>query len=156
MWNDPNVDLLIKRAKRKRIRIELTMKVFNNTNIEKLVTSDDSQKVFISNVLHLLDLKALSGVNLDFEYVGNPAQKVTDGFTRLVTNLKNEMKRQIPGSSLTVDTYINAFRPNPDVLYAAVNVARASKDKLAEEKYSRTLRMEFPDSAQARALKRGS
>lgn len=55
-----------------------------------------------------------------------------------------------------VDTYINAFKPNPDVLFAAVSVARASKDKLAEEKYSRTLRMEFPDSAQARALKRGS
>jgi type IV pilus assembly protein PilF len=55
-----------------------------------------------------------------------------------------------------VDTYINAFKPNPDVLFAAVSVARASNDKLAEEKYSRTLRMEFPDSAQARALKRGS
>ena len=54
-----------------------------------------------------------------------------------------------------VDTYLNAFRPNADVLYTAVSVARAAKDKLAEEKYSRTLRMEFPDSAQARALKRG-
>jgi type IV pilus assembly protein PilF len=55
-----------------------------------------------------------------------------------------------------VDTYLNAFRPNPDVLLAAVNVARAAKDRLAEEKYSRALRLEFPDSAQARALKRGS
>jgi type IV pilus assembly protein PilF len=55
-----------------------------------------------------------------------------------------------------LDTYINAFKPNPDVLFAAVSVARASKDKLAEEKYSRALRMEFPDSAQARALKRGT
>jgi type IV pilus assembly protein PilF len=54
-----------------------------------------------------------------------------------------------------VDSYLNAFRPNADVLYTAVSVARAAKDKLAEEKYSRTLRMEFPDSAQARALKRG-
>ena len=55
-----------------------------------------------------------------------------------------------------VDTFINAFKPNPDVLFAAVQVARAGKDKLAEEKYSRALRLEFPDSAQARALKRGS
>jgi Tfp pilus assembly protein PilF len=55
-----------------------------------------------------------------------------------------------------VDTFINAFKPNPDVLFAAVQVARAGKDRLAEEKYSRTLRLEFPDSAQARALKRGT
>jgi type IV pilus assembly protein PilF len=55
-----------------------------------------------------------------------------------------------------VDTYLGAFRPNPDVLYAAVTVARAAKDKMSEEKFSRALRLEFPDSAQARALKRGS
>lgn len=55
-----------------------------------------------------------------------------------------------------VDTYLGAFKPNAEVLFAAVQVARASKDRLAEEKYSRTLRLEFPESAQARALKRGS
>lgn len=53
-----------------------------------------------------------------------------------------------------VDTYLSAFKPNPDVLLAAVSVARAQKDKLAEEKFTRTLRLEFADSPQARALKR--
>jgi type IV pilus assembly protein PilF len=53
-----------------------------------------------------------------------------------------------------VDTYLNAFRPSPDVLLAAVGVARASKDRMLEEKYSRALRLDFPDSAQARALQR--
>jgi Tfp pilus assembly protein PilF len=55
-----------------------------------------------------------------------------------------------------VDTYLGAFRPDAEVLYAAVTVARAAKDKMSEEKFSRTLRLEFPDSEQARALKRGS
>jgi type IV pilus assembly protein PilF len=55
-----------------------------------------------------------------------------------------------------VDTYLGAFRPNPDVLFAAVTVARAAKDRVAEEKHSRALRLEFPESAQARALKPGS
>lgn len=53
-----------------------------------------------------------------------------------------------------VDTYLNAFRPSPDVLLAAVGVARASKDRMLEEKYTRALRLDFPDSAQARALQR--
>jgi type IV pilus assembly protein PilF len=53
-----------------------------------------------------------------------------------------------------VDSYLNAFRPSPDVLFAAVGVARASKDRMNEEKYSRALRLDFPDSIQARSLQR--
>jgi type IV pilus assembly protein PilF len=53
-----------------------------------------------------------------------------------------------------VETYLGAFRPNPDVLYAAVGVARATKDKMNEEKWTRALRLDFPDSPQARALAR--
>jgi Tfp pilus assembly protein PilF len=33
-----------------------------------------------------------------------------------------------------------------------VRIARATGDKLGEEKFSRRLRMDFPDSDQARAL----
>ena len=61
---------------------------------------------------------------------------------------------QVAEARKVVDTYLNAFKPDPDVLLTAVNVARAAKDRMAEEKYSRALRLEFPDSAQTRALKR--
>ncbi len=63
-------------------------------------------------------------------------------------------RNQVAEARKVVDTYIDAFKPNPDVLLSAVSVARAAKDRMAEEKYSRALRLEFPDSAQARALKR--
>ena len=84
------------------------MKAFDRTNIEQLVTSDEAQTVFISNVLHLVNLKSLDGVNLDFEYIGRPPDEVTAGFTRLVTNLRAELKRQLPESTLTIATFINA------------------------------------------------
>jgi len=61
---------------------------------------------------------------------------------------------QVAEARKVVDTYLNAFKPDPDVLLTAVNVARAAKDRMSEEKYSRALRLEFPDSAQTRALKR--
>ncbi len=61
---------------------------------------------------------------------------------------------QVAEARKVVDTYINAFKPNPDVLLSAVMVARAAKDRMSEEKYSRALRLEFPDSAQTRALTR--
>ncbi|HEU5136709.1 MAG TPA: type IV pilus biogenesis/stability protein PilW [Steroidobacteraceae bacterium] len=63
---------------------------------------------------------------------------------------------QLVEARKVVDTYLGAFRPDPEVLLAAVNVARAAKDKMGEEKFSRTLRLEFPDSPQTRSLKRGS
>ena len=63
-------------------------------------------------------------------------------------------RQELVEARKVVDTYLNAFKPNADVLLAAVNVARAAKDKMSEEKYSRTLRLEFPDSPQTRSLKR--
>lgn len=65
-------------------------------------------------------------------------------------------REQVARARQVVDTYLGAFRPNAEVLFAAVSVARAAKDRVAEEKHSRALRLEFPESAQARALKRGS
>ncbi len=63
-------------------------------------------------------------------------------------------RNAIADARKVVDTYLNAFKPQPDVLLSAVNVARAAKDRMSEEKYSRALRLDFPDSAQARALKK--
>ena len=62
-------------------------------------------------------------------------------------------RNDIPQARKVVDTYLNAFKPQPDVLLSAVNVARAAKDRMSEEKYSRALRLDFPNSAQARAVK---
>ena len=61
---------------------------------------------------------------------------------------------KVPEARKAVDTYLGAFRPSADVLFAAVGVARAQNDKMSEEKFARTLRLDFPDSPQARALKR--
>jgi type IV pilus assembly protein PilF len=70
-----------------------------------------------------------------------------------LAGLKLEREQPAEARKL-VDTYLSAFRPDPEVLLCAVAVARVQKDKLAEEKFSRTLRLEFPDSAQARARKK--
>jgi type IV pilus assembly protein PilF len=53
-----------------------------------------------------------------------------------------------------IDTYVGAFKPDPNVLMIGVTVARATKDRMGEEKFCRTLRMEFPDAAKTCAQKR--
>jgi type IV pilus assembly protein PilF len=51
-----------------------------------------------------------------------------------------------------VDTYLNAFEETPDLLLLAVRIARAQNDRVAVLLYSRKLRLDFPSSAQAKAL----
>ncbi len=52
-------------------------------------------------------------------------------------------RNRLPEARKVVDVYLKCLHPQPDVLLTAVTVARASKDKMSEEKYSRTLRLEF-------------
>ena len=51
-----------------------------------------------------------------------------------------------------LDRFVDAFRPTPDLLLLGVRIARAQGDRMAEERYARRLRIEFPDSDQLRQL----
>lgn len=106
MWRNPELDTFIKRAKSQGIKVYLTFKSFDSSNIESLAKSDAAQKSFIANALYLVNSKNLDGINIDFEYIGVPGNEVRDGFTRFITNLNTELKRQLPKASLTVDTYL--------------------------------------------------
>jgi type IV pilus assembly protein PilF len=55
-------------------------------------------------------------------------------------------------SRANLDRFLGAFKPTPDLLLLGVRVARATGDRLGEERYARTLRVEFPQSEQVRAL----
>jgi type IV pilus assembly protein PilF len=59
---------------------------------------------------------------------------------------------EIKDARETVDQYIGAFEPTPDLLLIGVQIARKQGDRMAEEKFARKLRMDFPSSDQTRAL----
>jgi len=51
-----------------------------------------------------------------------------------------------------LDQYLNAFEATPDLLFIGVRIARAQGDRLAAERFSRRLRVDFPGSDQVRQL----
>jgi type IV pilus assembly protein PilF len=51
-----------------------------------------------------------------------------------------------------VDKYLGTYDATPDLLVTAVRLTRAQGDRVAEEKYTRRLRVEFPNSQQFRSL----
>jgi len=61
-------------------------------------------------------------------------------------------KGETDAARTDLDTFLKSFRATPELLLLRVRIARASGDRLAEEKFSRMLRMDFPDSEQTRAL----
>src|SRR5690349_17138660 len=59
---------------------------------------------------------------------------------------------EVPDARETVDRFIASFDATPDLLLLGVRIARKQGDRLAEERFARRLRMDFPGSDQARAL----
>jgi len=51
-----------------------------------------------------------------------------------------------------VDKYLGTYDATPDLLLTAVRLTRAQGDRVAEDKYTRRLRVEFPNSQQLRTL----
>jgi type IV pilus assembly protein PilF len=51
-----------------------------------------------------------------------------------------------------VDKYLGSFDATPDLLLTGVRLSRAQGDRVAEDKYTRRLRVEFPNSQQFRLL----
>ncbi len=126
MWNDDNLNPLIQKAKAQNVKVLLTFRSFDNSDIEQLVASDDNQKRFIANALYMVNEKNLDGINIDFEYVGTPSDATQLGFTRFITNLHTELLRQDPGSLLTIDTYISSGQtPNLFDISSLVDVSDA-------------------------------
>ncbi len=112
MWNDKKLNSFLARVKKRKIKVLVTIKAFDNTNIESVTTSDQAQERFISNAVQLVQSKSLDGINIDFEYIGVAPEKTKQGFIRLIANLNEELKRQVPDALLTVDTYVTAGARN--------------------------------------------
>ena len=106
MWKNSNLDKFIKRAKAQNVKIYLTLKSFDDSVIENISNSDSAQKALIANAVFLVNSKNLDGINIDFEYLGGSSDALRDGFSRFITTLNTELKRQLPGSVLTIDTYL--------------------------------------------------
>ncbi|TSC64130.1 MAG: Glycosyl hydrolase, family 18, partial [Microgenomates group bacterium Gr01-1014_93] len=104
----PIFDNFIKKAHSEKIKVQVTLKCFNQSNIISLVTSQSARKKFIDNAIFLVNSRGLDGVNIDFEYIGEPSKEVRDGFSSLVIELNTELKRQNPNASLTIDTFVDA------------------------------------------------
>jgi type IV pilus assembly protein PilF len=64
-----------------------------------------------------------------------------------------QMQRgQLREARAGIDSFLATNGPTPDLLLLGVRICRVQKDRVGEERYAQRLRVDFPDSDQARAL----
>jgi type IV pilus assembly protein PilF len=68
-----------------------------------------------------------------------------------LANLQFE-RGEYPAARAGIDNFIGTYQATPDLLLLGVRVARAQGDRVAEQRYARKLKLDFPGTDQTRAL----
>ncbi|MHB8442983.1 MAG: glycosyl hydrolase family 18 protein [Patescibacteria group bacterium] len=103
---------MVNLAHQNNVRVVLTIKIFNLSDIQSVVNTPSVAQNLIANTIQEVKSFNLQGVNIDFEYNpttdGNPNQTTINNFTTFVSNMTSQMHSQIPGSFISVDTFASA------------------------------------------------
>lgn len=91
-------------------RVVLTLTNMDNSSIEQLMDSQDAQNEVIKEAISEIKQRGIDGINVDFEYVGNPGQTYKDDFSNFIGKLNRELHNNIPNSKLTVSVYASAIK----------------------------------------------
>lgn len=94
-------------------RVVATVTQLNNATILHLMDNPRAQSNAISQIVDLVDKRGIDGVNVDFEYLGDPGIEYRNKFSQFITNLTAAMHQRIPTSRITVSIYASAMKdPN--------------------------------------------
>ncbi|CAN5195448.1 hypothetical protein BH11PAT1_BH11PAT1_2320 [soil metagenome] len=91
-------------------RVVLTVTQMDSDNLDALLTDQTAQKHAIDEIVSLVKARGIDGVNVDFEYDGNPAQSYSQAYTDFLAQLNSQLKQSIPNSQLTISVYASAAK----------------------------------------------
>ena len=101
---------LFKKAHSYGTRVVLTLTMMDNSDILTLMDDPQAQKNTINQAVALVKSRGIDGINVDFEYMGNPGNGYRNEFSGFIQNLSTAMHRQVPQSRVTVSVYASAVK----------------------------------------------
>lgn len=105
-WNSDVVKDLVAKTQISGAKISVAIAMHENDTIEKFLDDQDAQKNLNKNLLELIRTNNLDGINIDFEYAGEPTdESYREKFTQFNTQLSSELKSNIPEIELSIDFY---------------------------------------------------
>lgn len=105
-------------------RVVLTLIQMDNYTIEQILDNPDAQRITIEQSVNLVDKRGIDGINVDFEYQGDPGKLYRDKFSKFVADLTSAMHQRVPNSKVTVSVYASAIK-EPKI-YDISNLANVS------------------------------
>ena len=106
-------------------RVVLTITQMHNESIEGLLESPEAQENAMDQAIAEVKKRGIDGINVDFEYIGNPGQEYKDAFSNFIATLTQRMHQEIPGSRVTVSVYASSAKPGEHKLY---DISRIGND----------------------------
>lgn len=91
-------------------KVVLTITQMDNDVIKEFLDNPDAQELAIDETISAVRERKIEGVNVDFEYVGNPGVDYKDKFSNFVAQLNKKMDKKLPGSQLTVSVYASSAK----------------------------------------------
>jgi spore germination protein len=104
----PHATDVFTKAHQNGTRVVLTITQMDNASIRDFLDNSTAEQNTISQTVAEVKNRGIDGVNVDFEYSGNPGQEYRDKFTAFIDNLTTVMHKEIPQSKMTVSVYASA------------------------------------------------
>jgi spore germination protein YaaH len=82
--------------------VTVTIAAQDNQLIENILNSNSVQQNLISDIVQEVKKRKLNGVNIDFEYTGEPDDALQTEFTNFSKKLETELKQQSPSAQLSL------------------------------------------------------
>lgn len=101
---------IFKKAHASGTRVVLTITQMDNAEIRALMDNPKAQEKAINEVTAEVKNRGIDGVNVDFEYSGNPGQAYRDKYTKFIADLTTKMHAEIPDSKVSIAVYASAIK----------------------------------------------
>jgi spore germination protein len=101
---------VFKKAHANGTRVVLTFTQMQNPAIRAFMDDRDAQARAINEMVKEVKDRGIDGINVDFEYMGNPGDGYRKKFTQFSTNLKAKLEQEVPNSKLSVSVYASAIK----------------------------------------------
>lgn len=101
---------LFQKAHNHGTRVVLTITQMDNEEIKLFLDSPDAQEKAVKETVEMVKERGIDGVNIDFEYMGDPGDSYRNKFTAFVEKLTHHMHEEVPNSHVSVSVYASAVK----------------------------------------------
>lgn len=111
-WQSDDVKTFMTRANIIGTDFTVTIAALENNLITNILDSEEAQQNLIDDIITQVKERNLQGINIDFEYFGEPDETYRKAFTAFSSKLNTTIDTEVPGTELSLSIIPLAAREN--------------------------------------------